>query len=71
MTDESRSEDRKPTDTTSESIACRTCGASVAQDAETFPFCSDRCRMADLGAWFDGDYRISREIKDSDLETVD
>jgi hypothetical protein len=24
-----------------------------------FPFCSERCKMIDLGAWFDADYRIS------------
>jgi endogenous inhibitor of DNA gyrase (YacG/DUF329 family) len=23
-----------------------------------FPFCSERCRLVDLGAWFDADYRI-------------
>jgi endogenous inhibitor of DNA gyrase (YacG/DUF329 family) len=22
------------------------------------PFCSERCKMADLGRWFSGDYRI-------------
>ena len=23
------------------------------------PFCSERCRMADLGRWFAGDYRVA------------
>jgi endogenous inhibitor of DNA gyrase (YacG/DUF329 family) len=23
-----------------------------------FPFCSDRCRLLDLGRWLDGAYRI-------------
>lgn len=22
------------------------------------PFCSERCKMADLGRWFAGDYRV-------------
>ncbi len=22
------------------------------------PFCSERCKLADLGRWFSGDYRI-------------
>jgi endogenous inhibitor of DNA gyrase (YacG/DUF329 family) len=22
------------------------------------PFCSERCKLLDLGAWLDGDYRI-------------
>jgi endogenous inhibitor of DNA gyrase (YacG/DUF329 family) len=24
----------------------------------SFPFCSDRCRLEDLGKWLGGDYRI-------------
>jgi endogenous inhibitor of DNA gyrase (YacG/DUF329 family) len=24
-----------------------------------FPFCSERCKLIDLGAWFDADYRIA------------
>jgi endogenous inhibitor of DNA gyrase (YacG/DUF329 family) len=27
-------------------------------DNEHFPFCSERCRMQDLGKWLDEDYRI-------------
>lgn len=50
---------------------CRTCGGPVASDEPTFPFCSERCKLVDLGKWFDGGYRISRDIKDSDIETVD
>jgi len=23
-----------------------------------FPFCSERCKLVDLGAWLDADYRI-------------
>ena len=51
--------------------ACRTCGESITSEVQTFPFCSERCRGADLGKWFNEEYRISREIKDSDIETVD
>ncbi|HBS28773.1 MAG TPA: DNA gyrase inhibitor YacG [Phycisphaerales bacterium] len=50
---------------------CRTCGKAIASDFPTAPFCSQRCRMADLGRWFAGEYRISREIQDSDLEAGD
>ncbi|MFI4854204.1 MAG: DNA gyrase inhibitor YacG [Phycisphaerales bacterium JB065] len=53
------------------SAECRRCGRSVLESGEHYPFCSDRCRMADLNSWFDGDYKVSREIKDSDIETVD
>jgi endogenous inhibitor of DNA gyrase (YacG/DUF329 family) len=55
----------------SEPHACRTCGTPITEETETFPFCSSRCRTVDMGKWLDGEYRISREIKDSDLETVD
>jgi hypothetical protein len=27
-------------------------------NARFFPFCSQRCRLVDLGAWLEGDYRI-------------
>jgi endogenous inhibitor of DNA gyrase (YacG/DUF329 family) len=30
-------------------------------NAAYFPFCSDRCRLIDLGAWLDGDYTIPAE----------
>jgi len=23
------------------------------------PFCSERCRLIDLGQWFEGDYRVA------------
>lgn len=26
-----------------------------------FPFCSERCKMVDLGAWFDGDYKVQSD----------
>ncbi len=26
-----------------------------------FPFCSERCKLIDLGAWFDSKYSISAE----------
>lgn len=30
---------------------CRRCGAMVPVASPTAPFCSDRCRLIDLGAW--------------------
>lgn len=33
-----------------------------------FPFCSERCKLIDLGAWFDADYRIPAK---PDEETED
>jgi endogenous inhibitor of DNA gyrase (YacG/DUF329 family) len=41
---------------------CPRCGerftAEPGPDAEHFPFCSRRCRMADLDRWFTEDYSI-------------
>ena len=28
------------------------------EEAGFFPFCSQRCKLIDLGAWLDADYRI-------------
>ncbi len=31
---------------------CRVCGKPIKTTEVTFPFCSDRCRLVDLGKWF-------------------
>ena len=47
---------------------CKTCGKAIELDASTYPFCSKRCRTADLGQWLNERYVISRPIEQSDLE---
>ena len=32
----------------------------------TFPFCSERCKLIDLGRWLDGRYQIPVEEPDAD-----
>ena len=43
-------------------IDCRHCGKKLQYeriaDLPYFPFCSERCKLLDLGAWFDEDHRI-------------
>ncbi len=41
-------------------VPCPHCGASVPWTAASpwRPFCSERCRLIDLGAWFDEGHRI-------------
>ena len=41
-------------------VACPTCGATVewAPAARWRPFCSERCKMIDLGAWASEAYRV-------------
>ncbi len=36
-----------------------------------FPFCSDRCRLIDLGKWASGEYVISSPVPDADEEIPD
>jgi len=31
-----------------------------------FPFCSRRCKLVDLGKWFDGEYCIRHEIEEKE-----
>jgi endogenous inhibitor of DNA gyrase (YacG/DUF329 family) len=33
-----------------------------------FPFCSDRCRLIDLGKWASGGYVISRPLNDPETD---
>ena len=40
-------------------LRCPTCRAVVARESKAFPFCSERCRLIDLGAWLDERYRVA------------
>jgi endogenous inhibitor of DNA gyrase (YacG/DUF329 family) len=40
---------------------------SSLKESQDFPFCSERCKLADLGKWLDGDYAIPGE-PDSPLD---
>ena len=65
------------TDST-ERFQCPTCKRpfirephAKADQRKSFPFCSERCKLIDLGAWLDAEYRIpSQPDADSD-ETLD
>ncbi len=48
-------------------LKCPICKKPVALDSPDVPFCSDRCRTIDLGAWASGEYKISSPIFDPDL----
>ena len=47
-----------------QSLRCPTCRTLVRTGDENFPFCSDRCRLIDLGKWASGGYVISTAIMD-------
>ena len=37
-------------------------------DTPTYPFCSERCRLIDLGAWASEDYRIAGDPVPEEVE---
>ena len=48
---------------------CPTCKRAIPPEADGAafrPFCSQRCKMADLGNWLDGVYRISLPVSDEE-----
>jgi endogenous inhibitor of DNA gyrase (YacG/DUF329 family) len=59
-------------------LKCPICKKAVAVSAEDFPFCSERCRLIDLGKWSSGQYVITSPVQDTgdllehrDLESDD
>ncbi len=48
-------------------IECPECGEQleVPADYPSRPFCSARCKMLDLGRWFNEEYRIPVEGEDA------
>ena len=52
------------------SLRCPSCRVVVLRDAEHFPFCSDRCRLIDLGKWASNGYVISTPVTDPE-ELID
>jgi len=50
-------------------MKCPICRKDVARSDPEFPFCSDRCRLIDLGNWASGKYVISSPLSTpEDLE---
>jgi hypothetical protein len=44
-------------------VSCPTCSASVqwTEQNPTRPFCSERCKLIDLGAWASESYRVAAD----------
>jgi len=51
-------------------MLCPICGSRVPADDPNMPFCSDRCRLIDLGNWASEKYVISSGSP-SELEETD
>ena len=49
-------------------LKCPTCKRIVhyrtAAEVPDRPFCSERCRLIDLGRWFNEEYRISTALEE-------
>lgn len=53
-------------------VKCPQCGKEVEFTGNEFrPFCSERCKLLDLGAWADGDYGIAAEPSEMTDEELD
>jgi len=50
-------------------VTCPQCGAKSEYSVDNVfrPFCSQRCRLIDLGQWATESYRIPEPIKPDDL----
>ena len=56
-------------------IICPTCNIELKLNIEnkSRPFCSERCRLIDLGQWFEENYNITETFPnevDADLNTI-
>ena len=45
-------------------LRCPICKKLVKNTDGDFPFCSDRCRLIDLGKWASGEYVVSSPVAD-------
>ncbi len=46
-------------------LRCPICKKTVKSSDAEFPFCSERCRIIDLGKWASGAYVISSPLRDT------
>ena len=53
------------------SLRCPTCRTLVLRTAPDFPFCSERCRLLDLGKWASGKYVVSTPLAESEAAALD
>jgi uncharacterized protein len=53
-------------------LACPICRRATERSRDAaFPFCSDRCRLVDLGRWLGEEYRVPAEPDDGDGRGLD
>jgi endogenous inhibitor of DNA gyrase (YacG/DUF329 family) len=47
-------------------LRCPICKKPVKSTDPDFPFCTERCRLIDLGKWSSGSYVISSPVTDAE-----
>jgi endogenous inhibitor of DNA gyrase (YacG/DUF329 family) len=56
-------------------VKCPTCGKEIEYEGSEFrPFCSERCKLLDLGAWANESYNLpaeSSELTEEDIEKIE
>jgi endogenous inhibitor of DNA gyrase (YacG/DUF329 family) len=56
-------------------VKCPHCGTETEYDGNEFrPFCSERCKLLDFGAWADGEYALgseSAELTEEDIGAIE
>lgn len=52
-------------------VSCPVCKKEVSVDDPNMPFCSDRCRVIDLGNWATEKYVISKPNHPSEFEDTE
>lgn len=56
-------------------VKCPTCGREVEYSGNEFrPFCSERCKLLDFGAWADEQFALPTQdtaLSEEDLEQIE
>lgn len=53
-------------------VRCPTCKTTFGQGESRYaPFCSQRCKLIDLGKWLDGDYAVPSDEPVSEEEIAE
>lgn len=56
-------------------VKCPQCGKQVEYTGNEFrPFCSERCKLLDFGAWADEEYNLpaeTAELSDEDVDAIE
>jgi endogenous inhibitor of DNA gyrase (YacG/DUF329 family) len=53
-------------------VRCPTCGKETEYQGNEFrPFCSERCKLIDFGAWAEEDYSLPAEMSELSEEDID